>query len=1078
MASKTIIGGSMIEKSEHDLVMSADDSKVHNEKNGKGWNKKQLVASVCQQLFAVSHCIAKMSRVSDDARQALSLQINLGNGIYQLVHYYGRTHSNRALDLLSKIKEPHDKTFLDSLSDTIKEKKIMATLDLLGQIVQTAPSWTPKIALHPVFKAILQHIVITKELDECIGALLFVTALLPHCSSLPLDVLNTIFHAFIEGCHTYRMKWLMLDSRRISDVWDRVDVGHLAFALREFFHAVYGVYPTNFISYLRNYFVDKNGGNKRRDIATYVICPLLAGVRLHPNLILVGKDKELSKERWHQRESHDFLDDCRRIVIGKIPLNAVSDCFDISSESESPPAAPQEVFPQLFASHTSSSSSDYAWRAEDSDNDLLNALSTPPGGSTRNSTQKRNVAEEEWAPIVITDEKRHRSVDAPTRSLRNSIGSFFKRDLGSDKGSIGSHGDRVVEYAISSSTSHDNVQAEEAEEAVECLTPVSRQSPERMGHAKPRVDPQNEGLRIAQAAQAVALAVRREHHSGQDTTDVTARSRSASFLFDSPHVEDREKSSMQEREKSDVGTERGKSDAENAPNNGNGEGTRNRFSIGSFFTKLNRQRFASECHPVFQAATTHHSCHPIKTMLNRTSSCPDFLGEKRTPVGAILAEVAVKAPQEDLLERFPYLRLVRPLGAEHYAEVEANLESEHEVRRTAYMEKSKEFHYCLREMGLADRLPGRIYDDMIHITAGLQMEKQRDILRARLRLVNQHLLYERSCRLLHANRNRRLFGRIKQQKVTEAEMEQLKENFHAVNSERKELITALSGIRRFLDDEKRNRSTAETEAAERMKEWESVCSKLNETLQEVQFRSNLLEQDAKNWKSQIDQYRRRADDAEEQVRLLRQQLPPVESLMAELIKTQSVNQQLRDQIRMLESRSEEGAPYLRLLPRNGRKERGLVQDMERVQTDLINEHNTAEEYRARAQDWEHMCKTESVRSAELKGLLDRATNLLREQKDAAEQKFLSLQAVVRRQEEHIFDLYRRLEERDDALRRAKASGSHSSEHFRPSRVPSEIRSFDSSLSDIYVPRDVICGLSPSELRSSEEEVGIDLEETV
>ncbi|VDK66449.1 unnamed protein product [Cylicostephanus goldi] len=125
-----------------------------------------------------------------------------------------------------------------------------------------------------------------------------------------------------------------------------------------------------------------------------------------------------------------------------------------------------------------------------------------------------------------------------------------------------------------------------------------------------------------------------------------------------------------------------------------------------------------------------------------------------------------------------------------------------------------------------------------------------------------------------------------------------------------------------------------------------------------------------------------------------------------------------------------------------------------------------------------MCKTESVRSAELKGLLDRATNLLREQKDAAEQKFLSLQAVVRRQEEHIFDLYRRLEERDDALRRTKASGSHSSEHFRPSRVPSEIRSFDSSLSDIYVPRDVICGLSPSELRSSEEEVGIDLEETV
>ncbi|RCN32917.1 hypothetical protein ANCCAN_21255 [Ancylostoma caninum] len=92
----------------------------------------------------------------------------------------------------------------------------------------------------------------------------------------------------------------MLDNRKSSDIWERADVGHIAFALREFFYAIYGVYPTNFISYLRNYFVDKAGGTKRRDVATYVICPLLAGVRLHPNLVLVGKDKELSKDRYAQ----------------------------------------------------------------------------------------------------------------------------------------------------------------------------------------------------------------------------------------------------------------------------------------------------------------------------------------------------------------------------------------------------------------------------------------------------------------------------------------------------------------------------------------------------------------------------------------------------------------------------------------------------------------------------------------------------------------------------------------------------------------------------------------------------------
>ncbi|ETN71124.1 hypothetical protein NECAME_04687 [Necator americanus] len=100
----------------------------------------------------------------------------------------------------------HVQTFLDSLSETIREKKVMATLDLLGQIVQTAPSWTPKIALHPIFKAILQLSVVTRELDECVAGLLFVTALLPHCSSLPSDILHAVFHAFTEACQTYRLK--------------------------------------------------------------------------------------------------------------------------------------------------------------------------------------------------------------------------------------------------------------------------------------------------------------------------------------------------------------------------------------------------------------------------------------------------------------------------------------------------------------------------------------------------------------------------------------------------------------------------------------------------------------------------------------------------------------------------------------------------------------------------------------------------------------------------------------------------------------------------------------------------------
>uniref|UniRef100_A0A0K0D2E2 Hamartin n=1 Tax=Angiostrongylus cantonensis TaxID=6313 RepID=A0A0K0D2E2_ANGCA len=722
------------------------------------------------------------SRVSDDARQALSLQINLGNGIYQLVHYYAKTHSDRALDLLCKIREPHDKRIIS------------------GQIVQTAPSWTPKIALHPVFKAILQHSVNTKELSECIGVLLFATALLPHCCPFPLDVLNALFHTFVDGCQTYRSKWLMLDGRKSDEDWDRADVAHIAFAIREFFHALYGIYPTNFVSYLRNHFVDKTGGSRRRDVAMYVLCPLLAGVRLHPNLILVGKDKELSKDRWHQRESHDFLDDCRRNIIGKIPIQIINDGFDLCSDPESPPA-PQDTYPQLFSSNTSSNSSEYEWPNEDSQNDLLNALNTPPGSSPDLSPQRRNTFDEEWAPVVITsDEKADRREDIPSCSFVAGVAGLMTPDASITR------------------------------------SPLDVRIQKNLPMADP-IDPTSEGLRIAQAAQAAVLAVRRGHAAVSDPDDNVVRSRSASFLFDGPHADDQEKCNAQERERID----RGQNDSDYIGSNDNPESTRNRFSIGSFFSKLNRQRFASERHPTIPSTSNQNARHSEATVhfLTRVTSCPDVIGESRAPVGLVRAEINTKAAETNLLERFPYLRLITSPGKEHYAEIEAYLENEHELRRTSYMERSRDFHHCLKELGIADRLPGRIYDDMTRITEGLPMEKQ----------------------------------------VTEAELEQLKENLHAVSGERKELISALSGLRRSLDTEKRNRATAVGEMLDKMRELEAECYHLNERLYEATSQKQSADLELNRWKNQIDHCRRRTDDAEEHARMLRLQLVSLEVVL-------------------------------------------------------------------------------------------------------------------------------------------------------------------------------------------------------
>lgn len=52
---------------------------------------------------------------------------------------------------------------------------------------------------------------------------------------------------------------------------------------------------------------------------------------------------------------------------------------------------------------------------------------------------------------------------------------------------------------------------------------------------------------------------------------------------------------------------------------------------------------------------------------------------------------------------------------------------------------------------------------------------------ARLVLVNQNLLFERYCRHLHETRNRRLFGKLKQQRTIQTDYELLKRSEHTTS---------------------------------------------------------------------------------------------------------------------------------------------------------------------------------------------------------------------------------------------------------------------------------------------------------
>lgn len=86
----------------------------------------------------------------------------VGFGITQLVEYYARCQSIRALELLCLVQEPHDKILLDSLSECMNQNPHGALI-LLGRIVQKATSWLPKFPHHLLFRQILESMQVREE---------------------------------------------------------------------------------------------------------------------------------------------------------------------------------------------------------------------------------------------------------------------------------------------------------------------------------------------------------------------------------------------------------------------------------------------------------------------------------------------------------------------------------------------------------------------------------------------------------------------------------------------------------------------------------------------------------------------------------------------------------------------------------------------------------------------------------------------------------------------------------------------------------------------------------------------------
>ncbi|XP_058813039.1 hamartin isoform X2 [Topomyia yanbarensis] len=219
-----------------------------------------------------------------------------------MMDYFGQTSSVRIVDILVKVQHPHDKFILDKLAEWIRSgANKMLALTLFGHIIQKRPSWLCKVGSHQLVKEMLKLSKMEKEIIPLINAVLCIINLLPVIPLVMGGYVQDLFEIF---------NYLATFDRNTSVNLPEDQLIHLQFGLYELFNRLYGMYPCNFITFLKREY-----RGEKQAIFQHTIKPLLDTVKIHPRLVSSDQDSEINQLRWKNMEPHDVVNECARMSL-------------------------------------------------------------------------------------------------------------------------------------------------------------------------------------------------------------------------------------------------------------------------------------------------------------------------------------------------------------------------------------------------------------------------------------------------------------------------------------------------------------------------------------------------------------------------------------------------------------------------------------------------------------------------------------------------------------------------------------------------------------------------------------------
>lgn len=228
-----------------------------------------------------------------------------------LMDYFYQTGSVRIVDVLLKANHVH---IFDRLLEWLRlPTHKLPALALLGHIISRHPTWLYNLEKHLLFRDIFRILKTERDVIPEMSALLCVITLLakiPYKLKSHLDDLFEVF-SYLAAWNNHKTSASSGFKATSAD-----QLSHLQIGLYIYFQRLYGMFPCNFMDYLkREYISPTNATQVKGAIFTHTILPLLETVRMHPKLITETLDTEISEMHWRKVAPHDVITQCSRLSV-------------------------------------------------------------------------------------------------------------------------------------------------------------------------------------------------------------------------------------------------------------------------------------------------------------------------------------------------------------------------------------------------------------------------------------------------------------------------------------------------------------------------------------------------------------------------------------------------------------------------------------------------------------------------------------------------------------------------------------------------------------------------------------------